>query len=459
MPARKAISLAGLLVLLAAARAGAVPFPAGAYSLSAADRPASSRVYTNPSVAGVAVRTLWQTLETAEGQFDWSFLDGEIQTASAAGKKVSLAVGASSRGTPQWVYDAGAQPYRFIDQNPYHPTYGDTLTMPLPWDPVYLTKWTRFVRALGQRYANVTTLSYVKGSSGVVTNGWGLPQTDALGNSWAAYGYTPETLLAAMQVVVDSLLAAFPQTPAWVEVGNIKFEPQLSGHVQSYVAEQIAAYGFQRYPDRFGVWREDISGCTPDPPTSGFWKILWDHRGQDGAQMLWNVQDGPTRMNPCGITPNDKATVLMAAVQRGLDYGMPYLEIYQEDVLDTAVASVIEFAAEHLGGGAVGVSRDGRPAAGGLVLRCRPNPSGGRTGEAALEFWLPPSQAGRVRISVMDVAGRVVATPIEGELGPGWHSAALDARAPQGGRLASGVYLCQLQAGAVVRQVRVVILE
>ena len=32
-----------------------------------------------------------------------------------------------------------------------------------------------------------------------------------------------------------------------------------------------------------------------------------------GAQMLWSVQDGPNRMNKCGITPNTEPVVLDSA--------------------------------------------------------------------------------------------------------------------------------------------------
>lgn len=220
--------------------------------------------------------------------------------------------------------------------------------MAVPYDPVFLAKWTAFISAAGARYANESTVAYVLGSSESVTNGWGMPTTDANGNSWTSYDYTTDKLLGAMKTIVDAFMGAFPTTAEWVEVGVITFEPDVSGNTTTYVAEQIADYGFSTYPDRFGVWREDISGCTGEP-AQGAWPILWDHKGRDGAQMLWHVQDGPTRMNKCGLMPNDKPTVLQAAVQRGLDYGMPYLEIYEVDVTDPDLAGVIQFASQNLG--------------------------------------------------------------------------------------------------------------
>jgi hypothetical protein len=308
-------------------------FPPGVYSLQSNDGVSKPAIYQNPNVAGIAVRTRWPTLEPGEGQYDWSYLDGQIQMAKAASKRVSIYV----HDVPDWVYADGAQAFP-----------SDSGNIPVPWDPVFLDKWTGFIQAFGARYANEATVAYTRGSTESVTNGWGLPTTDRSGQTWAAYGYTPQRLLQAMQTVVDAFLTAFPQTHHWAEVGTIPFENDISGRPDTYVAEQIAGYGFSVDPDRFGVWRENLSGCIPDPPTGGPWLVPFEHKGMNGAQMLWHVQDGPTRMNPCGISPNDKQTVLMAAVQKGLDYGMPYLEIYQLDIIDPDLQSVVSFAARNL---------------------------------------------------------------------------------------------------------------
>ncbi|MDI6779691.1 MAG: T9SS type A sorting domain-containing protein [Bacteroidota bacterium] len=410
--------------------AQAVSFHAGVYSLLGPNGATAPSVYANPHVAGIAVRTGWGTLEPVEGQYDWSYLDNEIQKAASAGKKVSLFIAGAlfSRATPDWVYTAGAQPYYFIDQNPFHPTYGDTLKMPLPWDSVYIAKWTRFIRVLGSRYANDATISYIRGASESVTNGWGLSETDAFGRSWTAYGYTPDKLLAAWKTVLEAFMVAFPKTALWDEVGHIIFEPQVSGKSQTYVAEQIAQYGFQTYPDRFCVWREDISGCIPNPPTDGYWKILWDHKGRNGAQITWNVQDGPKRMNKCGIAPNDKPTVLKAAVQRGLDYGMPYLEIYQADVIDIALTSVIQFAAENLGKNPTSVDeRDQLPTE--FVLHQNyPNPFNPTT---IIKYNLPEDT--HVKLMIYDILGREVTTLVNefkklGSYEVVWNAAGLPSR-------------------------------
>ncbi len=78
-----------------------------------------------------------------------------------------------------------------------------------------------------------------------------------------------------------------------------------------------------------------------------------------------------------------------------------------------------------------------------------PNPS---TGSPSLGFYLPSS--GLVTLRVYDVAGRVVATLVDGELGAGEHSVTF--RAPRGG---SSMYFAQLQVGSVRLGKRLIVIQ
>ncbi len=78
----------------------------------------------------------------------------------------------------------------------------------------------------------------------------------------------------------------------------------------------------------------------------------------------------------------------------------------------------------------------------------RPNPSRTTT---ALRFLLP--RAGRVRLAILDVAGRRVRTLLDGALSAGSHEAAWDGRGENGGRAPAGLYWARLEAdGAVCTQ-------
>ncbi|MFM8349481.1 MAG: T9SS type A sorting domain-containing protein, partial [Actinomycetales bacterium] len=78
--------------------------------------------------------------------------------------------------------------------------------------------------------------------------------------------------------------------------------------------------------------------------TTSHWYLMQQNPCRTGAQMLWSVQDGPSRMNQCGILPNTKAMVLDSAVNKGLALGMRYLEIYGSDITDVSLNSTIQQA-------------------------------------------------------------------------------------------------------------------
>ena len=75
------------------------------------------------------------------------------------------------------------------------------------------------------------------------------------------------------------------------------------------------------------------------------------------------------------------------------------------------------------------------------ALRVGPNPTRGRL---TIEFTL--QQKGMVKLHVIDVAGRVVATIVEGELEEGAHQLSWDGKSDSGVRSRAGIYLCRLEA-------------
>lgn len=90
-----------------------------------------------------------------------------------------------------------------------------------------------------------------------------------------------------------------------------------------------------------------------------------------------------------------------------------------------------------------------------VVLRARGNPL--RSGGVALDYSL--AAPGRVRLSILDVAGAVVATLVEGEHLAGTHTARWDGRRASGSRATAAIYYAVLQAGGERRTVSLVMLE
>ena len=86
------------------------------------------------------------------------------------------------------------------------------------------------------------------------------------------------------------------------------------------------------------------------------------------------------------------------------------------------------------------------------LLPGRPNPAGDR-----LELVFDLAQPGDVRLEVFDAAGRCVAAFVREDLVPGRYAIPWSGRSQDGAALPSGVYLCMLRAGEVVRTSKILL--
>jgi len=93
-----------------------------------------------------------------------------------------------------------------------------------------------------------------------------------------------------------------------------------------------------------------------------------------------------------------------------------------------------------------------RPVLPGFILSGRPNPFQDAT---TLTFVNPLEASARTRITVLDPAGRVVATVYDGLAAPGPHAVRWNGRRDRGGRAASGRYLvrAELQGYVLTRSI------
>lgn len=337
------------------------------FSLTPPAKPVPAAILTHPDVAGVSLRGQWQEVEPSEGMYDWSYFDTELERAVKAGKAVLLRITTGGRNTPPWVFDAGVQTFSFVDTNPYSTTYGETLTIPVFWDPIFLEKKKAFVAAMGRHFAAprvflqrkrtpLTAIGQRLAANGAIvlvaascanatTSDWNVPHTEADVANWLALGYTSEALIQACQDIIDATMTAFPHQHILMAIGRTsnKLDPD-----PDYVARAVIDYAKARYPDRFIVQKNTLAATTPDPMVTtelGNWQLVLENRPLVAGQMLWFVTDDETcRMNG-QVTPCDPAPVLQQAVTIGGHYGMQYQEIYQADILNPALAGVIRDAA------------------------------------------------------------------------------------------------------------------
>lgn len=312
----------------------------GIYYLGNADIPINNSAFSNPNLAGVVVRFKWENLELAPNIFDWSFIDGEIAKAKASNKRVTI----QPLGYPNWIVTAlGASSYLYIDRNTFHSTYLDTLRDVITWDGVYLSRVENLIDRLAEKYSRDTVVSYINLIGGQISRGLPDSVVTVSGSKafWKEFPYNADTVVAKMKPMLDRYMLKFPKTPLWCSVDYVSFENKASARASNYLSSQFVTFGVSKYPERFGCWREDIAACNPQPDvqTTNQWYVMQQNRLRTGAQMLWNVQDGPTRMNRCGILPGTKQVVLDSSFNNGLRLGMRYFEVYAADIQDPSLSN------------------------------------------------------------------------------------------------------------------------
>jgi len=115
------------------------PAPSGLVTVIANDptEPLDLEPFFNPYISGIALQIHWSDIEPVEGKPDWTRLDELFIAAELSGKWVQLLV-FPGYFSPAWALK-GAQTDQFIIQ--YGPGAGTTATLPMPWDPVYLSNW------------------------------------------------------------------------------------------------------------------------------------------------------------------------------------------------------------------------------------------------------------------------------------------------------------------------------
>ena len=314
--------------------------PRGIFSLQPAGVKAASAVLANPDVIGLSARQDWADLEPNEGQFDFSYLDGEVQAAADHNKVVLLRIKTQS-GKPAWVtqavQDAGGTFFTFDDD-------GVTTTIPVFWDPTYLAKKKNMITALGAHFATNPTVKMVTASfANATSEDWNIPHTPDEVATWLAAGYTAEKMLDAGKQIIDSTMAAFPNQYVCLAVAG---DGSLN-ETSTYLAANTVAGAKLTWPGRLIVQINSLSNHNPVAPASQSspWNLLWNNQPNVGAQMIDNVYEDYTyRAND--EVAGDFKEILTGSINAAASYGASYIEIYQVDVLN--LEDVITYASAKL---------------------------------------------------------------------------------------------------------------
>jgi hypothetical protein len=297
-----------------------------------------SSMLTDKNVNSFLIPLAWSVVETADGIFDWTTLDSLIAQAAGVNKTVVLDI-MPGWDSPSWLYAAGARSFNFLwDQKNWGPGLCTIATIPVPWDTIYMQKWSALINALGARYSTNKTVIGVKltgiSSESAETN---LPHSvnkkisDGTTNctgydyviNWQAAGYNRTLIESTWLAFAQAYEQAFPTAalisvmqpegfPPIDQLGNI-FSSRTGG--DPIATSDILATGVADFPGQFGIQNSALAST---------W--IWPLEESYASQAITGYQT----LSALGAT-------LPAAMILATAGGADYLELYEADLLNPSL--------------------------------------------------------------------------------------------------------------------------
>ena len=307
--------------------------PRGVFNLLKAGGSINVNTLNNPAVDGISIRQSWSLVNSADGVFDWSYFDQQVHNAGASGKKILIRISDGGTNIPSWVTKGAATTFSYSDG-------GSTVTIPVFWDPFYLSKKKALLAAFGAHFTGNPAIKIVNvGVANARSDDWSMPNSPTDVSNWRAAGYTSQKLIDSCNAFVDATMSAFPNQVVVIATNpNGKLDP-----TPDYARSAVVSYGRGKWGNRLVVAQDNLSATTASapPPSNSFWAFWYSCRPIISAQMLWFSYGDPNYKNNGG-TPCDPAYSLRRSVDIGASYGINYLEIYQTDIIN--LPDVINYA-------------------------------------------------------------------------------------------------------------------
>jgi hypothetical protein len=310
----------------------------GVFIVTAPNVAIQPATYTNPAVDGIVIRTFWKNVQPAPGQFDWSFIDSQVQAAAAAGKKVILVV-LPGAFTPDWALQ-GVQSAPFVVD--YGFDKGTTVTLPMPWDATYLERWFAFVHVLGQRYdPNPAVVNVPATGPTSISEEMSLPNDPAALAAWKQLGYTLKKYENAWQQALAAYVQAFPTTQI-----SLTFYPGLpipDAAAETATRSDVASFAFTNYGQHMAFQENGLSARKAAASLGYDLVQQYSNQTATGFEMGTSATEKPDQMGG-----SSAASALQASVKLGLKAGVTFLEIYEKDELNPALQSILADAHSEL---------------------------------------------------------------------------------------------------------------
>jgi hypothetical protein len=229
-----------------------------------------SQAVSNPSMSGVAFQIAWNKIEPAEGQFDWSKLDALFAAAEQSKKWVHLLIFPGFH-TPAWALeDVKTESFSVH----YGPGHGDTESLPMPWDRVYLGRWFEFLQKVGDRFGKSPAFVMIAADGPTsVSAEMTLPEKPADLKIWRSDGYVPQKYIDAYRLVFQRYASIFPNQYVSLSLGdalNINDLGRLDVRERKRTRQMIIDQGVAIFGRRFVLQNSDLHAGPDQHPVTAF---------------------------------------------------------------------------------------------------------------------------------------------------------------------------------------------
>lgn len=285
------------------------------------------RVYP---IVGGHLKFTWEELEPAPGEIQWPILENWVAREAALGKPVGVGfvtyngIDAGGDVVPRWVYRE-APGARVLCANSW--------SIPRYWSEEYLSRYERFVRAVGAAYDGDPRIAWVE--IGVGLYGETIPARTQYHACLADAGLTSALWVQTVNRITEIYRQAFPTTPLFLQMAP-------------YFASESERRAFTDYAASLGVGlkhnglRADTNSLIYDDPTytlyaSGQYDPFLTHG--DRVPLAWETYD-----YMLSDLPN-----LLWGVLNALDKHADYLVANLALVEEPSRWPYLEFANRYLG--------------------------------------------------------------------------------------------------------------
>jgi hypothetical protein len=308
------------------------------------DRALFDQALKNPSISAVGFQIHWSDIEPVEGKPDWSKLDELFDAAESSKKWVQLCI-YPGFFAPMWALE-GVKTDQFAVQ--YGPGKGTVLSLPMPWDSLYLTRWFAFLRELGDRYGKSPAFRLVAADGPTsVSEEMTLPREP---KKWQNDSYTPRKYIGAWQKVFQVYAADFPNQSISLAVGeglNINDQGKIGPGEGMRTRQTIIDQAMGLLGQRFLLENHDLHAGPEQQPATNF-VMSYSGRIITGLEMRC-----ASKLGTCSAGMGAEGDPPLA-LRRSIDLGMQpnsaahhvnYLEIYEPDVLAIEMQPVLRYGA------------------------------------------------------------------------------------------------------------------